>query len=316
MHNIIIGIILAIHTILCLLYFLLIKKHIAHLPEATVTVMFFVPFFGPLSILLLEWMILRKKEGVCSTDIYKLSLGDSIYNKITIEDDERPQEIVPLEEAILIDDVNTRRAIMMEILHQNPTQFLDLLMVARFNNDVELSHYAATSIMEIQREYELATQKTAVAVEQNPKDVAAMDKYINILGEYIDSGLLHDHLLYQQRIYYSKALAKIAELRPNRKNTYFKMIDNDIGMQSFTHARETAEFMQEKWPSDENVWLAGLKVYIESGDNAGKNKFISEIKRAPIEWTTAGKARMAFWYAEDPDKRDHNQSGNKLVGAI
>ena len=316
MQYIIIWIVLIIHIILCLLYFLLIKKHIAHLPETTVTVMFLVPFFGPLSILLLEWMILRKREGVCSTDIYKLSLGDSVYNKITIEDDEKPQEIVPLEEAILIDDVNTRRAIMMEILHQNPTKFLDLLMVARFNSDIELSHYAATSIMEIQREYELATQKTAVAVEQNPKDLAALDKYIRILGEYIDSGLLHDHLLFQQRIYYSKALAKIAELRPNRKSTYFKIIDNDICMQSFTHARETAEFMREKWPSDENVWLAGLKVYVESGDTAGKNRYISEIKLAPIEWTTAGKTRMVFWYEVDPFKVDISQGGKNLVGAI
>lgn len=288
-----------IHISICLFYFIAIKKRVAHLPESMLLVMALIPVFGPLCVLLLEWLIIRKKDGVIETDIHKMNLGDSIYNKTTFLEEERPQDIVPLEEAILINDVPTRRAIMLDILHRDPLQFIDLLMVARFNNDIEVTHYATTTIMEIQREFELAIQKMAVAVKENPENVLLLDKYIDVLGKYIDSGLLRGHLLEQQRAHYAIALAKSAELVPNHKDTYFKIIENDLHMKDYRHAEETARYMETRWPTDENVWLAGLRVCVESKNSKGKADLIVRMKHSPIDWTVSGKERMRFWCGED-----------------
>jgi hypothetical protein len=156
--------------------------------------------------------------------------------------------------------------------------------------------------MEIQREFELAIQKLSVAVKEDPENAPLLDRYIDILKRYIESGLLHGHLLYQQKTHYSVALAKSVELKPNRKDTYFKIIENDISMGDFHRAEEIAAFMQEKWPSDENVWFAGLRVCVETGNGRGKTLLIEKMKQAPIDWTMSGKERMSFWCGENLQK--------------
>ena len=315
MNFTVIEIVSVVHIFLCLFYFFLIKIHAAHFPEAVMPVMVFIPVFGPLSVMMLEWIVCRKKEGINNIDVNKMQPASSIYNKIRITTDENPGEIVPLEEAVLINDVNIRRSIMMEILHKDPIEFLDLLRDARFASDIELSHYATTTVMEIQREYELGIQKAAVSLEQNPDDLLVLDKYIDILGKYIDSGLLQDYLLFQQRMLYSKLLEKSVKIEPRRKHIYFKIIDNDMGTQNYIHALKTADFMREKWPSDENVWIAALRVYVDSGNTAGKNALLAEIRKETIEWTSGGKDLLKFWYGEDFRETKVDWDKQKLVGA-
>jgi hypothetical protein len=295
MSETVLWIALVVHILLCILYYFLTKIGVAHLNGTAIPTMLFIPFFGPVSILMVEWVLIKKKDGLSKTDLHKTKLENGIYNKVTVDERDNPDKIVPLEEAILIDDVPTRRGIMLDILHRDPVQFLDLLMIARFNSDIEVTHYATTSIMEIQREFEIAIQKTSAAVKMNPEDVNLLDKFIDLLSKYIDSGLLHGHILRQQRIHYSIALEKKRAMFQDHKQTYFRIIDNDIGLKEFTHAEETAQIMQQKWSSDEEVWFSTMRVYVESGNSEGKTRLVKQMRQTPIEWTASGKERMFFW---------------------
>ncbi len=288
-------ILVSVHILLCILYFFMIKTGAARLNDVVMPIMLLIPVFGPISIMLIEWINLKNKDGIDLSNIHKQNLGESVYNKILIETNEEPEKVIPLEEAILINDVNTRRSLMMDVLHRDPVQFLDLLMIARLNNDVEVTHYATTTIMEIQREFELAIQKISGALKDNPSDVRLLDKYIDVLGKYIDSNLLDGNLLAQQRLHYSIALDKKLEASAD-KQTYFRIIDNDICMKNYSHAEEMTARMREKWPSDENVWLAALRLYHESGNSADKRRLYTEMKEAAVDWTPAGKEKMFFWY--------------------
>ena len=288
-------VLITVHVLLCISYLLIIKLGIARLSGVVLPIMLLVPLFGPVSVLLIEWLFLNKKDGTYKSDIHKQVLGDSVYNKILLETDEKPEKVIPLEEAILINDVTTRRALMMDVLHRDPVQYLDLLMLARLNSDVEVTHYATTTIMEIQREFELAIQKASVDLKNNPSDISLLDKYIDVLGKYIDSNLLDGNLLVKQRLNYSAALNQRIAISPD-KQTYFRMFDNDIRLRDFSHADEMALEMRERWPSDENVWFAVLRLYHESKNSAGKRRLLKEINDAPIEWTIAGKEKMLFWY--------------------
>ena len=320
MSETVVWIALVIHILLCALYYVLIKKGIAHLTGSMIPIMLLVPLFGPLSVLLVEWILVRKKDGTRKTDLHKLNLGeDSVYNKVMIDEGEMPQKVVPLEEAILINDVPTRRAIMLDILHRDPGQFLDLLMVARFNSDIEVTHYATTTIMEIQREFELAIQQISAAVKNSPNDEQALDKYIDVLDKYIRSGLLHGHLLVQQRAHYSIALEKKISLNSDSKETYFEIIDNDIGMKDYSHAEEISQIMQKQWPTDENVWFATMRIFVESGNSKAKAKLVNQMRDLPISWTTGGKERMAFWCGpqliknEIPSNDEANESIEEAI---
>lgn len=295
MSETVLWIALAAHICLCILYYFLIKINVARLTGTALPIMLIVPLFGPVSILLVEWILIKNKDGTSKTDLHKTRLGDSIYNKVTVDEGDEPKKIVPLEEALLIDDAPTRHAIMLDILHRDPAQFLDLLMVARFNSDIEVTHYATTTIMEIQREFEIAIQKTAAAAKTDPEDTGMLDQYIDLLGKYIDSGLLHGHILHQQRTHYSLALEKKKAMFPDDKQTYFRIVDNYIGLKEFTGAEETVQIMLGKWPSDEEVWFSAMRVYVKSGNSEGKARIVEQMKQTPIEWTTSGKETMIFW---------------------
>lgn len=288
-------VLITVHILLCVLYFLMIKTKAVRMTGVIMPMMLLVPLFGPASVLLIEWIFLNNKDGINKSDIHKQSLGDCVYNKILVESNEAPQKVIPLEEAILINDVKTRRSLMMDVLHRDPVQYLDLLMIARLNSDVEVTHYATTTIMEIQREFELAIQKASGALKNSPLDISLLDKYLDVLGKYINSNLLDGNLLAQQRVHYSIALEKRLQALPD-KQTYFRIIDNDINMKNYSHADEMALAMREKWPSDENVWFAALRIYHESKNSAEKSRLITQIKDAPVEWTIAGKEKMRFWY--------------------
>lgn len=311
---------LVIHICLCLLYFFLIKIDVAHLTGTAMPIMLIIPLFGPVSILLAEWVLIKKKDGTSKTDLHKTKLGDSIYNKVKVDEGEEPNKTVPLEEAILIDDVPTRRAIMLDILHRDPVEFLDLLMVARLSNDIEVTHYATTTIMEIQREFEIAIQKASAAAKMYPEDIGVLDQYIELLGKYIDSGLLDGHVLYQQRTHYSLALEKKRAMFPDHKQTYFQLVDNYIGLKEFTAAVETVQIMQQKWPADEEIWFSAMRVYVESGNSEGKARLIEQMKQTPIEWTTSGKETMIFWcgsqFFQAYSASDEKGSAARKKGAV
>lgn len=300
MNEAVIAIALCIHVVICALYFILIKLRIAHIPGSMLAVIMFVPVFGLLSALCVEWILHRKHDGFKMMDIEKLSLGESIYNKIVVDENEQPGTVIPLEEAILINDVHTRRAIMIDILHRDPKQYLELLKVARFNNDIEVTHYAATTIIEIQRDFELSIQQLSLQIKNHPQDIQALDQYIDVMDKYLKSGLLEGHLLHQQRLLYAMPLKRKIELCPDEKQAYFQMIENDVGLKNYVQAEETVRIMIKKWPGDENVWFAGIRVYVESKNSTQKAQLLEKMKSMPINWTAKGKERMRFWCGADP----------------
>jgi len=295
MNEVAVLTVLCMHLFVCAAYFALTRLHIAHASDSVLIIMVLVPVFGPLSVLGFEWARMGNHAGTSLADIENQLLCDGTYNKIMVEDDDKTESIIPLEEAILINDSLTRRSIMIDILHHNPAQYLKLLKIARFNEDIEVAHYATTTIMEIQRDFELSISRQLAYLQDHQDDEEALDRYIDILGEYIDSGLLEGYLLSNQRKMYSRLLRRKIVLCPDNKQAYFRMADNETQMQNYMEAEKILEEMLNKWPDDENVWFSGVQLYVESKNSRKMEMVLDRMKSAPIRWTAKGKEKMKFW---------------------
>ena len=221
------------------------------------------------------------------------------YTKIDIDEADKPGAVVPLEEAILINDAQTRRKVMINILHREPAQYLDLLKVARLNEDVEVTHYATTTIIEIQRGFELEIQHKASLVKSNPFDIVMLDDYIDTLNRYINSGLLEGHLLIRQRMLIMQILQKRIELDPYNRETYYKIIENDSALHRYAGAEQAFQTLINNWPEDENAWLSGIRIYMESNNKQQKETILEKMKMMPIKWSSKGKERLRFLYGDD-----------------
>ena len=116
-----------------------------------------------------------------------------------MEEDPARDLMVPLQEALLMNDASTRRELMMDILYDDVGEYVEVLKNARMNDDTEVVHYATTAMVELQKDYEtkLQKQKEAFALEE---DAGLLDEYIQTLEKYVESGLLEGNMLKNRRL--------------------------------------------------------------------------------------------------------------------
>lgn len=206
-------------------------------------------------------------------------------------------ETVPLEEALLINDPVRRRKMMMSILRSDPMNYLDLLLVARFNEDTETAHYAASTIMELQRQLQIALQQQQAEVL---RDSANMDKhkaYLQLMDKYCKSGLLEGQLLRRQRLMMAESLEEALKLEED--NELMAMaVQNYLALGEAFEARHKAERMLALWPHEQQSWLEAMRVTVESRNQQELKQLKARMRETPIDWTKSGREQMALWMEE------------------
>ncbi len=104
----------------------------------------FVPVWGMICVLLLHFQIFFHQDKKREIGIEKMKINEEIYRSIIAPKEESDRNIVPLEEVLLIDEADMRRDLIMNILNDDPENYIDMLKQARMNDDVEVVHYAIT----------------------------------------------------------------------------------------------------------------------------------------------------------------------------
>jgi hypothetical protein len=290
----VLPIILGIHLVLALVYSLLILKRISRLRKEFIIPLFFVPVFGILSAIAIELINTRKKQVLQTLDLHKFTLNDDIYWK-TIRNRKDDQNIVPLEEAMIINDEKVRRKLMLDALFDDPKKYLDVLMIARNNEDIETAHYATTTIAKIQREFQLEIQKLTVELEENPGDQDILDQIILAHEKYIESGILKDYLLRRQRVIYARVLDQKLAAQKYDKATIIRKIHNSLQLRDFNTAFEAGDVLKSNWPMEEETWIEVLRVCVESKDKNRLKETIDEIRLGKILWTKQGREQVTPW---------------------
>jgi len=288
-------IILFSHLLLALIFTIFILSGKSHLRKEQFIFFYLIPIFGIFAALIIELMIISGREGKMSVDLDPLYQGDDILWK-TLKSFHEKGDLVPLEEAILINETKIRRRFMLETLYSDPYKYLDILNIAKFNDDMETSHYATTTISKAQKDFQLSIQRLAMEVENNPENTAVLDSYIEILGKYIKSGLLEEHLLKNLRLVYSTILDKKLRRVKSDKKTLIEKLRNNIELKDYVTAFETSNLLKKNFPEDEETWIEALRVYVEGNDAGGLSETINEIRRNDIVWTRQGKDQVSPWF--------------------
>ena len=287
-------IIIFLHLFLCLVFTIFIYSGKSHLRKEHIILLYLVPVFGFSVLLIIELMIVFEKQGKTPIDLETLSLGDDILWK-SLKKFHEQGDLVPLEEAILIDEAKVRRRFMLEILYSDPYKYLDILNIAKYNDDIETSHYATTTIAKAQKEFQLSVQKLAVEVENHPENSELLNSYTEILRKYIQSGLLEEHLLKNLRLVYSKALARKLHVMVGDKETLIEKLRNEVELDNYVVAFETSDLLKKYFPTAEDTWIESLRVCVDGKDAVRLEETIDEIRRNNITWTRNGREKINPW---------------------
>ena len=288
------ALVILIHIILVVVYAIIILLGRSQLRKEYIIPLCLIPIFGILFALTVELILLTGRQGIKKPDIEGQGLGDDIL-WVTLKSFHEKSDLVPLEEAVLIDEVNIRRKSMLETLYTDPSRYLGVLNTAKYSADIEISHYATTTIAKAQKEFQLAIQKNAVEMERHPSDAKVVDVYIDILGRYIQSGLLEEGLLRNIRMEYARALDKKLAIAQDDQEALVEKLRNAIELHDYNSASETSRLLRELWPTDEQTWIETLRVCVEGKDEVELRKTIDEIQRQDIIWTQQGREQIKPW---------------------
>lgn len=207
-------------------------------------------------------------------------------------------ETVPLEEALLINDPVRRRKMMMSILRSDPMSYLDLLLVARFNEDTETAHYAASTIMELQRQLQLALQQQQAEMLRDKTNIEKHRSYLLMMEKYCKSGLLEGQLLRRQRLMLAEALEEALTIEEDEE-LLTMAVQNYLALGDATEAKLKAERMMALWPYAEQPWLEAMRVTVESRNQRDLHRLQEKMQETPIDWTKAGREQMALWMEDN-----------------
>jgi len=283
-----------IHIVCVAVYAILIYSGNSKHRKEFIAIMLFIPGFGIIAGLAVELYYKFTGSKQQPVEIPDLALDADIYWKpVGMRQEET--DLVPLEEAISINNTAIRRKLMLESLYDNPSKYIDVLMVARKNDDIETVHYASTTISKIQRDFQLELQKLAVDVENNPDDIKLLDQYIEIIQNYIDCNILEDYLLKRQRLLFDEILVRRIDQGGIDKGVLIKKINNNMALGNYQSALDDSSLLRELWADDEQVWIDTLRVCVESQDIEKLREVIHEIENLPINWSAANRKLIMSW---------------------
>ena len=236
-----------------------------------------------------------KQEILEEVGVEKLKINDEIHRSILMDEDPVEDRIVPLEEALLINEPSARRELMMEIMYANPSDYVEQLKEASLNDDTEVVHYAVTALSELQKEYDLQFQELEWEMRKHPEDTELEDRYISLLSRYLGSGLAEGNARNVKLRDYSDMLGRRLETRQDSLRLYRDKVETDLQIKEYGKAYQVIQEILGRWGKNEAGYLLLLRYYAAMNSRAGIDSVLGMIERKGIYLSPEGRTEVRFW---------------------
>ena len=249
---------------------------------------------NPKAQLSLHFQIFFHQDKKREIGIEKMKINEEIYRSIIAPKEESDRNIVPLEEVLLIDEAAMRRDLIMNVLNDDPENYIDMLKQARMNDDVEVVHYAITGMVELSKEYESRLQKIEYRYAKEPENQQLISEYCDFLQEYLSQGLLEGQMELVQRNQYIKLLKKKLKFKEDL-HTYVCLAENQMQTKEYEQVLKSLERMDKKWHRNEEYWILRIRYYVELKQGKELKETLEQIQQEHIYLSAKGKEALAFW---------------------
>lgn len=286
------AVLLLIHMLVCLVLWTLIKLGMLQVRGHMLPAMVLVPLWGPL---LLVLCARGEAFGDALEDgtLESLRLNDEIRRGMQVQVREGDAGVVPLEEALIVNDPSDRRRLMLSMLTEDPDAYLGQLQAAKLNDDVEVAHYAATAVAQISKESDLKLQQLERAFKTDPS-TENLDAYCDYLGEYLASGLAEGRVEQIQRQQYARLLARRCEREDGAAlRIRYATALADAGELDETEAVITQ--LVAEVPDDQEAWMLCLRLAVMRRDGEGVRQVIDAIDNQHVYLSAENREQLAFW---------------------
>lgn len=286
------AVLLLIHALVCLVLWTLIKLGMLPVRGHMLPAMVLVPLWGPL---LLVLCARGEAFGDALEDgtLESLRLNDEIRRGMQVQVREGDAGVVPLEEALIVNDPSDRRRLMLSMLTEDPDAYLGQLQAAKLNDDVEVAHYAATAVAQISKESDLKLQQLERAFKTDPS-TENLDAYCDYLGEYLASGLAEGRVAQIQRQQYARLLARRCEREDGAAlRIRYATALADAG--ELDEAEAVATQLVADTPDEQEAWMLCLRLAVMRRDGEAVQQVIDAIDNQHVYLSAENREKLAFW---------------------
>lgn len=286
------AVLLLIHTLVCLALWTLVKLGMLPVRGHMLPAMVLVPLWGPL---LLVLCARGEAFGDALEDgtLESLRLNDEIRRGMQVQVREGDAGVVPLEEALIVNDPSDRRRLMLSMLTEDPDAYLAQLQAAKLNDDVEVAHYAATAVAQISKESDLKLQQLERAFKTDPS-TENLDAYCDYLGEYLASGLAEGRVEQIQRQQYARLLARRCE-REDRAALRIRYATALADAGELDEAEAVATQLVAEVPDDQEAWMLCLRLAVMRRDGEAVQQVIDAIDNQHVYLSAENREKLVFW---------------------
>lgn len=286
-------VLLLIHALVCLVLWTLMKLGLLPVRGHMLAVMVLVPLWGPLLVVLLIARSAVFGDDLKDATLEALRINDDMHRSMLVQGREGDDGVVPLEEALIVNDPGDRRRLMLSMLTEDPDAYLAQLQAAKLNDDVEVAHDAATAVAQISKESDLKLQQLERAFKTDPS-AQNLNAYCDYLGTYLASGLAEGRVAQIQRQQYARLLARRCEREDGLAlRVRYATALADAG--EVDEAEDVAERLVADAPDEQDVWMLCLRLAVLRRDGEMVQRVIDAVDKQHVYLSAENRERLAFW---------------------
>lgn len=210
-------------------------------------------------------------------------------------DIEKEINLVPIQEALLLNDNKIKRTLLIHSLKENVVHNPQVLEMALENEDSETSHYAATAIMELKRKLLNRIQELEEQLAAKPDDPGTLSTYAEVIQQYLKSGFLDEGTCTQYQTLLSKVLERILESGNGSQQHYIEKINVDLEFHDYKKASLYSEKFLESHRDDEMAYIMAMKLHYTLRNPSRLQSVVSLLRKQPVRLTPQGLNIIRFW---------------------
>lgn len=289
-------IMIAVHVVFCIIYLILRLTYDRNRKNPFPPVLvFLLPFFGFFMYLADRFVIERKIGGTKELCTEKLRVTDEKYKHLSEDTGMESERILPFEDALQMGDEDLRRSLILDILKKNPEDYMGTLEKAKESDDVEVTHYATTTLLEIQSEYEQKLQIFLQQYRSGKREPSFLKDYVDCLKRYTGSGLIDGSVLAMQQEKLLEILGLLLQQQSADREEKFCYIETALDLKKYEEAEKILARMKEQAAESERWNQLAVRFFWEMGETEQINGLLNQIQEKKMYLSKEGKEWFRFW---------------------
>jgi len=228
-----------------------------------------------------------------NTEYYKDN--EKIYMPLNKVEFAKEVNFVPIQDALLLNDNKTKRKLIIHSIKENSIQNPELLKEALLNEDSETSHYAASALLEMNRNLLNSMQECAAKLDLEPNHGDCLLLYCDTIKKYITQNSHDEAIKNKYLLIFADVLERILESNLFSEQHFEDKIECELELKNFEKAKFYSDQFIEVFPLAEKAYVSALKLYYKCNNLQEMRSILQRFKKQPIHLSPQSMGIIRYW---------------------